>query len=169
MITVRQAERKDAEAAIDIVRCSIIELCMLDHRNDEQTLAQWLANKTPQNFLGWLSNADNFCVVAESGFRLLGVGVLHRRGEILLFYLAPGSQRKGIGGLIHAALETKAIQWGLSSLHLESTALACPFYEVLGYQPTGHPLPSFGVLQCFPYAKQLQPDIALNPNGFATG
>src|SRR6185295_14627205 len=120
MISVRPAEQRDAEAAIGVVRRSITELCVADHRNDEETLATWLTNKTPRSFLGWLSNADNFCVVAESNDSLLGVGVLQRRGEILLFYLAPGAQRRGIGKLVHAALKKKASQWRLMSLHLES-------------------------------------------------
>ncbi len=157
MILVRPAEPGDADAAIDVVRRSIGTLCVADHHNDEETLATWLANKTAQTFLGWLSNVDNFCVVVESNSRLLGVGVLHRRGEILLFYLAPGAQRQGIGKLIHAALEEKAEQWELTSLHLDSTALACPFYEALGYRPIGPAVRRFGVLRCFPYAKQLQP------------
>jgi GNAT superfamily N-acetyltransferase len=156
MISVRPAEQKDADAAIDVVRRSISQLCIADHRNDEKTLATWLVNKTPQHFLSWLSNVDNFCVVVESNSRLLGVGVLNRSGEILLFYLAPGAQRQGIGRMIHAALEEKAGQWGLTSLHLDSTALACSFYEALGYRPTGPAMARHGVLQCFPYAKQLE-------------
>ena len=161
MITVRRAEPEDADAAIDAVRQSISCLCVADHHNDDKTLTAWLANKTSQNFLSWLSNVDNFCVIAESNSRLLGVGVLHRRGEILLFYLAPGAQRQGIGKMIHAALEKKADQWGLTSLYLDSTALACSFYEALGYLPVGSATPRFGVLQCFPYAKQLQPNYSL--------
>jgi len=155
VVSVRPAEPGDADAAIDVVRRSISELCVADHHNDEATLASWLANKTPQNFLTWLSNPDNFCVVAESDGRLVGVGVLHRRGEILLFYLAPGVQRRGIGRMIHAALEKRAMQWKLTSLHLDSTALACRFYEALGYRPTGAAVVRFGVLRCFPFAKQL--------------
>lgn len=158
MISVRPAEQRDAEAAIDVVRRSIAELCVADHRNDEETLGLWLANKTPQNFLAWLSNVDNFCVVVESSDRLLGVGVLQRGGEILLFYLAPGAQRQGLGKLVHAALERKADQWGLTTLHLDSTAMACAFYEALGYRRSGPATKRLGVLQCFPYAKQLQPD-----------
>lgn len=157
MISVRPAKKRDAATAIDIVRRSIGQLCVADHRNDETTLAAWLANKTPQDFLEWLSNEDNFCVVAESAGRPVGVGLLHRRGEILLFYLAPGSQRQGIGKMVHAALEERASEWGLTALHLDSTALACPFYESLGYRPTGPALARFGVLQCFPYARQLRP------------
>ena len=155
-VTVRQAEQQDAEAAIGVVRRSIVELCVHDHHDDEETLATWLSNKTPQIFQGWLSNADNFCVVAESSGRLLGVGLLRREGKVLLFYLAPGSQRQGVGRAIHVALEAKAIQWGLSSLHLESTTDACGFYEALGYKSTGEPVQKYGVLRCFPYQKHLQ-------------
>jgi GNAT superfamily N-acetyltransferase len=156
MIVIRRAEESDAAAAIDVVRRSISQLCAADHHNDEKTLATWLANKTSQNFLAWLADSDNFCVVAESSSCLSGVGVVHRRGEILLFYLPPGSQRQGIGKKIHAALEEKANQWGLASLRLDSTALACPFYEALGYRPLGPAVPRFGVLQTYPYAKQLK-------------
>ena len=155
MIVVRRAEQSDAATAIDVVRRSITELCAADHHDDPGTLATWLANKTSQNFLTWLANADNFCVVAESITRVVGVGVLNRRGEILLFYVAPGAQRQGIGKRLHAALEEKAHEWGLASLHLDSTALARTFYESLGYRPSGAPVPRFGVLQCFPYTKQL--------------
>ena len=161
MISVRPAERGDAASAIDVVRRSISQLCVTDHHNDEKTLAMWLDNKTPQNFLTWLSNTDNFCVVAESNGRLVGVGLLHRRGEVLLFYLAPGAQRQGIGKMVHAALEEKAAQWGLSSLHLDSTAMACPFYEAVGYRPAGSAIERFGELRCFPYAKQVQSDNSL--------
>jgi GNAT superfamily N-acetyltransferase len=157
-ITVRQAQPRDADAAVDVVRRSIAELCVADHRGDEETLARWLANKTPETFRGWLSNPDNFCVVAESGDGLFGVGLLRRGGQVLLFYLAPGSQRQGIGRAIHASLEARANQWGSSLLCLESTADARPFYEALGYRPAGEPVQKYGVLQCFPYRKHLQTD-----------
>jgi GNAT superfamily N-acetyltransferase len=157
MTVVRRAGESDAVEAIEVVRRSISQLCVADHRNDEATLAAWLANKTPRDFLAWLANTDNFCIVAQSDSRLSGVGVLNRKGEILLFYLEPGAQRQGIGKKIHAALENQARQWGLASLHLESTALARPFYEALGYRPTGPAAARFGVMQTFPYAKQLKP------------
>lgn len=157
-VTVRQAEQQDAEAAMGVVRRSITELCVPDHHGDEETLATWLANKTPETFRSWLSNPDNFCVVAESSGRLAGVGLLRRGGKILLFYLAPGSQRQGIGRAIHVALEARAVQWGLPFLHLESTAVARHFYEALDYRSTGEPVHKYGVLQCYPYQKHLEPN-----------
>jgi len=148
-IKVRPAEQRDAAAAVDVVRRSIQQLCIADHRDDPATIATWLANKTPDNFALWLANADNFCVVAESSARLSGVGLLHRSGEIRLFYQPPNSQRRGIGTMIHVELEAAARRWGLSSLHLCSTAGACPFYEAIGYHSTGAAVSRFGVLRCF--------------------
>ena len=171
MFAVRQAERHDADAAMGVVRRSIAELCVSDHHGDEETLSTWLANKTPETFHSWLTNPDNFCVVAESGGELVGVGLLRRGGKVLLFYLAPGSQRQGIGRAIHAALEAKAIEWGLPSLQLESTADARQFYEAQGYRATGEPVHKYGVLQCFPYQKHLQPNnsIQRTPTRYAGG
>lgn len=162
-VTVRQAEQQDAEAAMGVVRLSITELCVPDHHGDEETLANWLANKTPETFRNWLASPDNFCVVAEASGRLLGVGLLRRGGKVLLFYLAPGSQRQGVGRAIHAALEARATQWKLPLLQLESTVDACHFYEALGYRASGNPVHKYGVLQCFPYEKRLQPDNPILP------
>lgn len=156
MTSVRRAENKDAGVAMQLIRRSIEELCVADHRNDPVTLAGWLANKTPENFRSWIANPDNFCVVVEADGRLSGVGLLHRGGEIQLFYLAPGAQRQGMGRAIHAALEAQARAWGLQKLHLDSTAMARPFYEALGYQATGASIPRFGVLRCYPYEKVLR-------------
>ena len=158
MITVRAAEPKDADAAVDVVRRSITQLCKADHRDDPDTLADWLSNKTPQNFLSWFTSADNYCVVADANDAIAGVALLHRGGEIKLFYLAPGAQRRGIGNALHAALEEKANAWGLSKLYLESTSFACPFYEALGYRRLATARSRFGVLRCHPYEKTLRPD-----------
>ena len=98
MISVRPAEQGDAASAIDVVRRSISQLCVTDHHNDEKTLAMWLDNKTPQNFLTWLSNADNFCVVAELSSRLVGVGLLHRRGEASAKWSMPPWSKKQLNG-----------------------------------------------------------------------
>lgn len=159
MVTVRPAKEEDADTAVDVVRRSIQQLCVADHHEDHDTLARWLANKTPENFRGWISNPDNFCVVSEPNNCISGVGLLHHSGEIRLFYLAPGSQRQGIGRAIHSELEAAAKRWGLIALHLNSTALARPFYEALGYHATGPGAVRYGVLRCFPYEKQLQRSI----------
>lgn len=152
---VRRANLKDADAAMQVVRRSIEELCAADHRNDAVTLTRWLANKTPEYFRSWIANPDNFCVVAEVEGRLSGVGLVDRAGEIKLFYLLPGMQRQGIGTAIHLALEKQARAWRLSKLHLDSTANAKSFYVAMGYKPADAAGRCFGMVQCYPYEKIL--------------
>jgi hypothetical protein len=48
----RRAVLSDADAACEVVRRSIVDLCQADHHGDSDILAKWLANKTPANFLG---------------------------------------------------------------------------------------------------------------------
>jgi len=43
-ITTRPALPADADAAVTVLRRSIIELCVIDHQHDAATLATWLAN-----------------------------------------------------------------------------------------------------------------------------
>ncbi|MGA8259121.1 MAG: GNAT family N-acetyltransferase [Arenicellales bacterium] len=112
-------------------------------------------NKTPEKFKEWVSNPENFCVIAKDVTRVCGVGLLKRSGEVLLFYVAPGCQRLGIGRRIHDALEAQATAWRLERMYLESTVLACGFYRSLGYQSTGPERSLFGVLRVYPLAKAL--------------
>jgi len=165
MFAVRPAENSDAHAAISVVRRSIAESCTADHHGDADTIARWLANKTVQHFVSWLANEDNYCVVAEASGDLLGIGLLQRSGEIFLFYLAQSAQRQGIGKAIHLALEEKAKTWGLLKLKLDSTLLACQFYEKLGYRSAGAARARFGELHSYPYEKTLQLESMMEPIG----
>jgi len=153
--SVRRARTTDAEAAVDVVRRSIVELCTADHRGDAETLARWLANKTAQNFATWFESDENHCVVVEAERRVLGVGALKRSGEVSLLYLAPDAKGRGMGKAVHAALEEQARVWGLRELTLDSTERACPFYERLGYRSAGGAGTRFDVMRVYPYVKTL--------------
>ena len=157
MFAVRPAEARDAEAAVDVVRRSILESCTEDHHGDADTIAKWLSNKTIQHFVSWFTNQENYCAIAEADGRLLGVAMLQRGGEIVLLYLSPSLQQQGIGTALHCALEEKARTWELTKLKLDSTVRACRFYEKLGYRPAGPARPRFGVLYSYPYEKSLTP------------
>ncbi len=152
---VRPAKPQDAARAIEVVRQSITMLCEPDHHNDPATLDRWLANKKPESFVTWLANPDNYCVVDELDGGIQGVGLLHRSGELRLFYVAPGHERRGVGRSIHEALVSHAQIWGLAKLHLESTSVARRFYESLGYRSTGPQKALFGVLNAFPYERSI--------------
>lgn len=153
----RAATQADAADAIGVVRRSITTLCEPDHRNDPATLERWLANKKPESFEQWLANPENFCVVEEVEGRVEGVGLLHASGELRLFYIAPGQERRGLGRRIHEQLVAQAVRWGLTRLHLQSTSVARLFYEYLGYRAAGAEVPLFGVLRAFPYELTIPP------------
>jgi GNAT superfamily N-acetyltransferase len=155
MIAVRPAQPEDADAATNLLRLSIIELCTADHQGDAATLANWLANKTRENFLSWLAHDNNLCVVAEENGRLLGAGMILRKGTINLLYLLPGEQRRGIGRAIYLALEQQARDWGLQKLTLTSNKESRAFYESMGFRSTGDATPSFGNVLSWPYEKVL--------------
>src|SRR5258707_11040363 len=63
-LEIRTAGPEDALAACQVMRRSIAELCVADHRNDEAILKPWLCNKTPEVFLSWIGQPDNCLLVA---------------------------------------------------------------------------------------------------------
>jgi N-acetylglutamate synthase-like GNAT family acetyltransferase len=129
---VRAARPGDAQAAVEILRRSITQSCVDDHRDDPATLKAWLANKTVEHFMAWLGDGDRHCVVAALDGPLCGVAMLHRSGEVVLCYVSPEAQGRGVGQALNAALLSKAVQWQLSRLYLDSTLGARGFYERLG-------------------------------------
>ena len=155
MKSVRLAVAADAEAALDTVRRSIVELCDSDHRNDADTVAQWLANKTVEQFLRWIASDRHYCVVAEDDAGICGVGLIEDDGEIQLCYVRPGAQKRGHGEAMLERLEAQARRWGLARVRLRSTGPAQGFYERHGYRSTGGPQRGFGITRPLPYAKDI--------------
>jgi hypothetical protein len=81
---IRDAVAEDAPAACHVLRRSISELCVVDHRNDVTILAQWLSNKTPEIIASWITQPANSMLVAVDGDAILGVGSVTDNGEINL-------------------------------------------------------------------------------------
>lgn len=128
---------------------------MPDHRNDAQTLAQWLENKTVERFLAWFASERHCCVVAEDDSGICGVGLIENDGEIQLCYVLPGKQSEGYGRALLESLEAQAKRWGLTRIRLKSTGPARAFYERHGYRSAGEPGRGFGITRPLPYAKDL--------------
>ena len=154
-MVVRQATSKDANAAVEVLRESIIQLCVTDHQNDPETLKHWLRNKNTKQFNRWCSNPDTYVVVAERDESIVGVGLLRRSGDFDLCYLKPGWQRKGIGSAIVSAIEDQARQWTIREVHLLAAFDAQTFWKHHGYVPDGEPTPAYGVIMDIPYRKDM--------------
>jgi hypothetical protein len=81
-VAIRNAVSADAQAACEVMRRSVAELCDADHHNDPKILTAWLGNKQPRIFHAWLAEPDNSVLVAVDGDRIVSVGAVRDSGEI---------------------------------------------------------------------------------------
>ena len=151
---VRKATLADAEVACNVLRRSITECCIEDHREDSEVLFNWLQNKTPDNLARWFANHDNFSLVATVSEQIVGVGLLTVRGEVALCYVLPEARFNGIGKALLDLMELHAIQIQLGEIHLSSTSTAKTFYQSRGFLPSGEPKIESGV-RAFPMTKRI--------------
>ena len=166
-IRVRRATTADAEAACSVLRRSITECCVDDHHNDPKALAAWLQNKTPENIACWFASPDNFSIVATSDSKIVGIGLLTAKGVLALCYLFPEVRFKGVGKSLLSAIESQAMELGITELCLSSTGTAKAFYLRNGFRPNGEPETEFGI-QAFPLIKQLGANNRFHAPGYAS-
>ena len=125
---IRDATPEDAAAACDVLRRSISELCVADHRNDPAILGAWLGNKTPEIVAGWTRQKGNSLLVATEGNTILAVGSVTGAGEIMLNYVALEARFRGVSRALLKALEARAAERGNARCRLTSTETAHRFY-----------------------------------------
>lgn len=154
-VHIRPASNRDAAAVARVLVRSIREVCGPDYDQDEETLAAWCSNKTPERVRAWVRDPELFTVVAEKAVETVGVAQLHADGEIRLCYLVPEALGQGIGAALIAALEEEARARALERITLTSTSTAREFYRRHGYRETGEPV-AFGAGEAFPMAKTLR-------------
>ena len=149
---IRNATSDDGPAACEVMRRSIAELCVADHRNDPTILGKWLSNKTPEIFRSWIRPGNSLMVAVEHK-RILAVGCVTDSGAITLNYVSPDARFRGIGTTLLKALERRAIELGNSKLRLESTETARQFYLARGYVEQGAAGNKFGTVSGYPMSK----------------
>jgi GNAT superfamily N-acetyltransferase len=151
---IRDAVMEDAAAACEVMRRSITELCIADHKNDPTILHAWLSNKTPEIFRSWM-RSDNSLLVAVEGNHLLAVGSVTSDGTITLNYVSPDARFRGISTALLSALEQRAMERGNQLCTLESTRTAQRFYLARGYSEIGPAAANFGTASGYPMSKRL--------------
>ena len=155
---IRDATPDDAEAACDVLRRSISELCVADHGNDAAILRDWLLNKTPEIVAGWATQPKNSLLVAVEGDAILAVGSVTDAGEITLNYVAPNARFRGVSRGLLTALENRAVARGNASCTLTSTETAHRFYQSCGYVDNGPPAGKFGTASSYPMSRRIVAD-----------
>lgn len=141
--SIRDAVVEDAPAACEVLRRSILELCVADHGNYPTILARWLSNKTPDIVASWIEQAGNCMLVAVEGRTILGVSSVTDKGEINLNYVSPDARFRGISRALTSALEARAMEHGNVRCALISTETARRFYLSAGYIEDGPPVRKF--------------------------
>jgi GNAT superfamily N-acetyltransferase len=161
---IRNAVPGDAGDACDVLRRSISELCVEDHRNDPAILARWLSNKTPEAVASWMKQAGNSVLVAVEGDVVLAVGSVTDKGEIGLNYVSPDARFRGISRAMLRALEARAMERGNARCTLISTETARRFYRSAGYIEDGPPQGKFGTGSSYPMSKVLLKSEGADPS-----
>jgi len=154
-VEIRDATPVDANAACDVLRRSISQLCAADHGNDPAILGNWLSNKTPEIVAGWAKQPGNSLLVAVEGDVVLGVGSVTDAGEITLNYVGPEARFRGVSRALLGALEARAAERGNTGCTLTSTETAHRFYQSAGYRDDGQPIGKFGTSSGYPMSKRL--------------
>jgi GNAT superfamily N-acetyltransferase len=152
---IRDATPADAAKACEVLRDSITELCVADHKRDPDILRRWLASKTPENVATWADNIGRSMLVAVEDDAVLAVGGVKDDGEITLNYVSPKARFRGVSAALLKALENRAAERGAVRATLLSTETAHRFYLSRGYQDTGLPQGKFGTASSYPMAKML--------------
>jgi len=130
---IRPAQAGDAEAAIDLVRRSITQLCREDHYGDPLTLEGWLANKSVKNMRAWIETPGSNVFIAERAGALAGVGGFTGAGDVILLYVEPALRFNGVSAGLLARIEERAREIGLPRLRLTSSLTARRFFLERGY------------------------------------
>ena len=156
---IREALPEDAPAACIVLKRSIAELCVADHRNDPSILARWLGNKIQENFRAWVNQSDNSVLVAVEKEDILWVGSVTDAGTIGLNYVSLDVRFRGVSRALLRALEVRAAARGNDRCNLTSTETARRFYLSNGYVENGPPVCGFGTSSGYPMTKALPSSI----------
>jgi GNAT superfamily N-acetyltransferase len=155
LIEIRDAVPEDAPAGCVVMRRSIAELCLADHKNDSAILARWLENKTVENFVAWIDQPDNSLMIAVEDGKIVAVGSVTNSGSIGLNYVSPDARFRGVSRAMLGALEARAIACGNRQCTLMSTETARQFYLSNGYVASGAASGAFGTGSGYPMSKPL--------------
>lgn len=152
---IRTAAVQDAEAIYEVHKRSISRLCSGFY--SPLQVEEWVELRTPQHYEKSIN--DGCVLVAEGLGSVVGFAVFSTEtGELDALYVHPDYVSHGIGTQLLTAVESKALDQGLSAITLNATLNSATFYERRGYSslgPTTYELPSGTQLPCVRMRKPL--------------
>jgi L-amino acid N-acyltransferase YncA len=155
-IRVRPAQSADC-AAIWAVHTRAIRHGAATHYSPGD-LAAWSSRMTPASYAEPLLTRTVLVAERADG-RIVGFAQLNAaEGAIDAVYVDPDETRRGAGRALVEALERQARTAGVTSLALDASLNAVPFYEALGYRrecDTRHALGDGHSIACVLMTKRL--------------
>jgi putative acetyltransferase len=127
---IRAAVPSDAGAIFTVHISAIRDVCGAVY--DATQIDSWTCRKRPEGYLEPMAQHP-FLVAVVDGI-VVGFSELNpETGEVCAVYVRPDRVRQGIGRQLLRAVETVALQRGLTRIHLHATLNAVPFYQAHGY------------------------------------
>jgi putative acetyltransferase len=110
-----------------------------------EEIERWVHALTPDRYTTYIDRI----VVAEEDGAIVGFAWMGDDGRLHALYVAPGAAGKGVGSALLQQVEQLAAERGLTSVHLEASLNAVPFYERHGFTALGdttvHPAPDVAI------------------------
>lgn len=143
---MRDAEESDTEGIMRVHTDCILKVCSSHYSQDQ--VQRWAQAQTLQRYASLVSRPDHFVLVVERGDskRVVGFGHMGRSEgrfspevdfEIYSFYVSPAVSRRGVGRMLYAELERRALRQGGCGIGVKSSLNAVPFYEACGFVGDG--------------------------------
>jgi putative acetyltransferase len=128
---VRPYRLADAPALLELFRGAVRRVNARDYSPEQ--VAAWASDAIDP--AGWAARFEGrFAVVAEDEHgRHAGFAELEPDGRIDRFYVSADHQRRGVGCALLMAIESEAARRGLSSLRVEASLTARPFFAARGF------------------------------------
>jgi putative acetyltransferase len=133
-VIVRDMRTADARAFLEVHHAAVRGLAAKDY--PPSVIDDWAPLPiTDENVRHFLENPDKeMRLVAELNGAIVGIGALVlASNELRACYVSPDAVRQGVGSALVARIERIAREDGLTSLHVDSSVTAEPFYRALGY------------------------------------
>ncbi len=155
---IREAVPADAQAVFSVHMAAIQELGA-SHYSDAQ-LAAWRGDRSAASYANPIASGAILVALGESS--IVGFGQLNvAQALVEAVYVHPLHCRRGIGRLLAAALERRAVKAGLVQLALDASLNAEAFYAACGYFAVSraeHELRPGVFLPCVRMVKSLSPN-----------
>ena len=153
-VTIRKATRDDALVVFRIRNAAVRSQCPGFYSEDE--LRKW----TDGELADWFTEAvEKYCYVAVLDNFIVATGMVNlESGNIDALFVEPTHISTGLGKLMLSHLESLASAVGLTTLQLDSTLNAAPFYRARGFSGDNvatYESPRGISLACVPMAKAL--------------